>query len=90
MRNTSNWKSAAELPDNEEDIPKRKKVFAATIIFPGEPGEREPSARLDDGREFPMGWNMGEEIPVGTKGTAQYLTTPTMGLWKFKITPDGI
>lgn len=64
---------------------KKVKWYEATIIFEGKPGEREPSAKLEDGREFPMGWNMGQSIPVGTKGKAAYLVAGNQGLWQFKL-----
>lgn len=64
--------------------------IGATIIRKGrcvEDGYGEPVARLDDGREMPMGWNRsGPTFEVGTKGTASYVTTATAGLWRFE--PD--
>lgn len=64
----------------------RTKVYKAVIVNTGKPGTNEPYARLEDGREFPMGWNMGKEYPLGTKGTAKYVSTTMAGLWLF--TPD--
>jgi len=63
----------------------KKKTYKAVIIQPGD-DEREPSIRLEDGREFPAGWNMGQTFPVGTEGTAQYVSTSTIGLWQFTPT----
>jgi len=54
----------------------------AVITFQGTL-DQEPSARLEDGRIMPMGWNRGNMFPIGTKGIAQYISTPSMGLWLF-------
>jgi len=43
----------------------------------------EPYAQLEDGRVMPMGWNMGDRVAIGTKGTAEYIMTSNAGLWKF-------
>lgn len=52
-----------------------------------EDGYSEPYALLADGREMPMGWNAsGPIFEVGTTGTAEYVSTPNAGLWRF--TPD--
>lgn len=62
----------------------------ATIIRKGrcrEDGYTEPYAELEDGRVMPMGLNLsGPIFEVGTKGTAEYVTTPGAGLWQF--TPE--
>jgi hypothetical protein len=60
----------------------------AVITEAGVPGMRggEPRARLVDGREMPMGWNIGQAIPVGTTGMAEYIRASYASLWKF--TPD--
>jgi hypothetical protein len=63
-------------------------TFKAEIITPGTPSGREPGARLEDGREFPMGWNQGKTYPVGTKGKARYYRAGSMALWEF--TPDSL
>lgn len=64
-----------------------KPKLRAVIVRPGS-GREEPYAEVDGQRwPVPMGWNMGQTIPVGTTGTAQYVTTPSAGLWRF--TPDG-
>lgn len=69
---------------------KKRTIYRAVITHSGTPGQREPSARVFAGRElhgeFPMGWNMGESLPVGTEGWAQYISTTSMGLWKFYLT----
>jgi len=62
-----------------------KKVYSAEITFAGIPGQREPVAKLEDGREFPMGWNHNQIIPVGTTGTAKYVSTVSSGLWMFVV-----
>lgn len=65
---------------------RRSHIQAAVITQPGVPGRSEPYARLEDGREMPMGWSMGKVYPVGTYGTAEYIRTGVASLWKF--TPD--
>lgn len=64
--------------------------IGATIVRKGRceaDGYTEPYARLDDGREMPMGWNTsGPIFEVGTRGTAGFVATPRGGLWRFE--PD--
>jgi len=58
----------------------------AIITRTGKPGHSEPYARLEDGREMPMGWSMGKTFSVGQLGTAEYIRTGSAMLWKFN--PD--
>ena len=64
------------------------RAFPAVIVRKGrcrEDGYTEPYAKLADGRVMPMGWNAtGPIFEVGTEGTAQYVATPSAGLWQFK------
>lgn len=64
------------------------RTYRAVITDPGTPGRNygEPRARLEDGREMPMGWNAGTTVPAGTTGTAVYVVAYGGGLWQF--TPD--
>lgn len=63
-----------------------KGSITAVIIFEGVQGKREPSARLSDGREFPMGWNLFNSkgtYPIGTKGWARFFRAGSYALWEF-------
>ena len=69
---------------------------AARITVAGTPGVNygEPHALLltgrHEGRAFPMGWNAGGTLPVGTDGYARYETHGNRGLWRFVTElPDG-
>lgn len=61
----------------------------ATITVAGTPGQNygEPNARIlagrHEGREFPMGWNIGQTFEPGTDGFARYETHGNRGLWRF-------
>lgn len=60
---------------------------SAVIVHNGARGH-EPYARLADGREMPMGYNMGKRYPIGTTGMAEYIVGPSSGLWHFE--PDAV
>jgi hypothetical protein len=64
-----------------------KPAQAAVIVRESENG-REPYAELEDGRVMPMGWNMGDRVAVGTKGTAEYIKSSYASLWKFTAEQD--
>lgn len=63
--------------------------YAAVIVRSGEPGRREPYAKIVEGPHatdsfpMPMGHNFGQPIPVGTRGVARYITGRHGGLWQF-------
>lgn len=68
-------------------------TFPATIVRKGrcrEDGYTEPYAEVEkpDGTvTLPMGWNLsGPIFEVGTRGTATFVASLTVGLWEF--TPD--
>lgn len=60
-----------------------KPKLRAVIVKPGT-HNTEPYAEVEGQRwPVPMGWNMGQRLEVGTKGTAQYVATHSAGLWRF-------
>lgn len=59
---------------------------AATVVrLSGRPYPAEVYVKLADGREFPARFpgSALDEPPVGTTGTARYVSTPSSGLWYF-------
>jgi hypothetical protein len=56
---------------------------SAVIVRESENGH-EPYAQFEDGRIMPMGWNCGDKVAVGTRGTAEYVSDRRAGLWQFR------
>lgn len=53
------------------------------VIIREHDGYRDPWARLEDGREFPMAF-CDRTVKLGTKGVAEFIVYPSYGLWRFK------